>query len=207
MKYLFIDTASFYINIIIIDNEKIIAKHTELNDNKLSERIFSIIEKVFVEADINISEIKKIFVVNGPGSFTGIRVGLTIAKTFAWSRGLPLIPISTLELMVSGVSSKNNLAIINDRNGYVYAGIYDNDLNCLFEDNYLLLDELLRKTNKSTEFYSYDNIYGLNLQEPKLDFLKIIAKHKNDQLMEVHLIAPNYIKQTEAEKSIDDKTN
>lgn len=207
MKYLFIDTASFYINIVITDNEKVLIKHTELNDNKLSERIFNIIEKVFIDADINVAEIKKIFVANGPGSFTGIRVGLTIAKTFAWAKKVPLIPVSTLELMVSGAEASLNMAVINDRNGYVYAGVYDNNLNCLLEDDYGLLDYFFKKTDPLTEYYSYEKFIGLNIKEPVLDFLKIINKHKGDRLFEVHLIAPNYIKKTEAEKSIDDQNH
>lgn len=60
-------------------------------------------------------DLDKIFVTVGPGSFTGTRVGLTIAKTVAWTLKLPVVPISTLELYASTKRNEEYLiSFIND---------------------------------------------------------------------------------------------
>ena len=68
MKYLFLDTSSFYINIAIIVDNKIAYDFNELNSPKLSENIFVYLDTVFKESKIKINEIDKVFIVNGPGS-------------------------------------------------------------------------------------------------------------------------------------------
>lgn len=211
MKSLIIDTSSYELNIAIIKNSEIIVSHSEKNDNKLSERIFNIIENLFSTSRINIYDIDNIFVATGPGSFTGIRVGLTIAKVLAWTLKKPLIPISTLELLASTNTDKEYIvSIINDRDGFVYAGIYDNDLNNVFSDRYLMYVELLKETNnyENIEFVSFDEINKF-VVKPVANLVKIIDKHKSDDVINVHHVNPNYIKKIEVEMKLEknDKRN
>jgi len=110
----------------------------------MSSKILTIIEEGLTENNISIKSIDKIFVVNGPGSFTGVRIGVTIAKTIAWALNKDLVPLSSLEYMATSNSNKKYLiSMIDARRGNVFAGIYDSNLNCIKKDSLIGLDELL----------------------------------------------------------------
>ena len=210
MKCFFVDTSSHYVNLAIIENNEVIDFYSEKNDNKLSERIFNLIEKFFSINNLKVHDLDKIFIATGPGSFTGIRVGLTIAKTMAWALKIPLIPVSTLELLAStNIDGDYIVPIINDRNDFVYAGIYDDNLNCIMVDSYIQFDKLKEETLKynNITFISYDLIYK-TIKAPKIDIIKVIKKHENDEIINVHHVNPNYIKKIEAEMNLEnDKRN
>ena len=84
MKILFIDTSSFFVNIAITNGDRILIKIQKEIKSDMSSIILPIIRDSFNSVDFELKDLDKIFVVNGPGSFTGIRVGVSIAKTIAW---------------------------------------------------------------------------------------------------------------------------
>lgn len=195
LKYLFLDTATTNLVVaIVIDDEVRYLKQEECKQT-MSERLMPIIDEAFKTADIQIKEIDKIFVTNGPGSFTGIRIGLTFAKTLAWTLNIPAIPISSLEVMAS---KKSSMALIDARRGYVFAGGYNDDLDSIYEDKYVKLSEV----NMDLSFVSYDELEVDTLM-PKIDVLKVIKKHENEEGINPHLLNPIYLKQTEAEEKLN----
>ena len=107
MRYLLINTAVSVSNIVLVENDQIVSKVESVNEKDLSAKIFFMIDQVFRDANCIPEDLDKIFVVNGPGSFTGIRIGLTIAKIMAWSLKIDLIPISCLELLASHMHLEN----------------------------------------------------------------------------------------------------
>ena len=191
MKYLFIDTCSNCLIISTIINNKLDYFFIDKNNNDTSSKVM----KVLKEAVCDINTVDKIFVVNGPGSFTGIRVGVTIAKTIGFCLNIPIIKLSELELLATTkTNTKYNVSLIDARRGYVYAGIYDKDLNCYLEDQHILLNDI-KYPDSYTVIDNYDNI----------DLLKIIKKHEFDEPINPHDLKPNYLKRTEAEEKLDDK--
>ncbi|NLL44527.1 MAG: tRNA (adenosine(37)-N6)-threonylcarbamoyltransferase complex dimerization subunit type 1 TsaB [Mollicutes bacterium] len=210
MISLFIDTSSKNIIVAVIKNKDILSLIMEANDNTLSERIFPLLIKAMNEANKDIKAIEKVYVVNGPGSFTGVRVGVTIAKTIAWSLNIPLIPISSLEVLASTQYDSDYLIpYIDARRGYVYAGIYDNNLNNIVEDQHIELSEIINKMPKKGKFcfVGYDKIEtNLNIIDPQINLLRIINKHYNDVGVNPHTLVPNYLKLTEAEENLKKET-
>lgn len=191
MKYLFIDTCSNCLIISTIIDNKIDYFFIDKNNNDTSSKIM----KVLKEAVYDINTVDKIFVVNGPGSFTGIRVGVTIAKTIGFCLNIPIIKLSELELLATTkTDTKYNVSLIDARRGYVYAGIYDKDLNCYLEEQHILLNDI-KYPDSYTVIDNYDNI----------DLLKIIKKHEFDEPINPHDLKPNYLKRTEAEEKLNDK--
>lgn len=197
MKYLFIDTCTSHLIISLIINNEIVEFYDNKIDKGMSNYILPEIERQLNNNKIKASDIDAIFVANGPGSFTGIRVGLTIAKVYAWSLKIKLIPISSLEVMASTNSSKNNLSVMDARRGYAFIGGYDKDLNVLIKDSYILFDQ---NNYSNYNILSYDEYENSNL--PNIDILKIINKHENDEGINPHLLKPNYLKMTEAEERL-----
>lgn len=203
---LFIDTSTSYPIVSIIENNNIKAMFNKKIDTDISVSIFSILDTMFKELNITPKDIKKIFIANGPGSFTGTRIGVTIAKVYGYSLNVDLIPVSTLEVLAGGVNKDYIVPVIDARRGFVYAGIYDKNLNKIVDDRYISLDKLKEELEgKDYVFVSYDDIAGSI--KPKIDLIKVINKHEKDIPVNAHGLNPNYLKKTEAEEKLSDKKN
>lgn len=195
MNYLLIDTANQRRIVTIVSKGAILVNKIEANDTELSKVMVPLLAASFKEAKMEPKDIDTIFVVNGPGSFTGIRIGVTIAKVYAFTMHKKIIPLSELELMATTkVPTKYIVPCIDARRGYVYAGIYDQDLNPIQSDRYLKKEALEKLLNRDTTIVS-DDLEGL---KPDLDILKIIRKHEHDEGVNPHECNPNYLKETEA---------
>lgn len=199
LKYLFLDTTATNLVVAIVINGKITYMFNEKAESNMSVKLMPVIDEGLRMSEIRIKDIDKIFVTHGPGSFTGIRIGLTFAKTLAFTLNIPVIPISSLEVMASGNAG---ISLINARRGYVYAGGYNDSLECVYEDKYTLLDGVPRKYS----FVSYDEL-PIDVSKPEIDILKVINKHKDEAGINPHALNPVYLKQTEAEENLNVKTN
>lgn len=203
MKYLFLDTSATTTIVAVIINNKIKSIIKENNNQDLSSKLMVIIDKVLKKSKIKPKQIDKIFVTNGPGSFTGIRIGVTVAKTWAYSLNIPVIPLSSLEILASDNKKGNRVSLIDARRGYVYAGVYDENLNLIEPNQYILLTTVQEKYQ--CLFFSYDKIN--NSIYPEIDILKVVKKHENDKAINPHELNPNYLKITEAEAKLKVKNN
>ena len=193
MKVLYIDTSSDYLYSGIVINDVLVSECQEKLGKDLSKEALPRIIGVFKKANVT-----------GPGSFTGIRIGVTIAKTIAWSLNIPIVPISGLTAMaISNKQEGYSMPLIDARRGFVYGALYDNNINSIVEDSHILLEELVKKC------YDYRPItvitnneivtnYNVNGYEP--DILKIVTYFKNKEGLNPHMINPIYLKKTEAEE-------
>lgn len=206
MRILLIDTSTSNLTVSIIENNEVLYNYKEKIITDMSSKIMPIIDSGLKLLNLNVSDIDKVFVVNGPGSFTGIRVGVTVAKTIAWALKKDIVPISSLELMATTDTDKKYIVpMIDARRGNVFTGIYDKDLNCIKEDKLINLEEFTKDLDNTYEYVSYDNINIDNLKEPNINLLKVINKHINDEGVNPHNLNPNYLKLTEAEESRENK--
>lgn len=200
MISLFIDTSISFPTIALVkDNNVLFCYHEEIKSD-MSSKMLPIIDKALTDGNISVKSIDKIFVVTGPGSFTGVRIGVAIAKTIAWTLNIPVIPISSLEYMATTDSNKKYLIpMIDARRGNVFAGIYDNNLECIQSDCLINAEALLNDKDNNYELLSYDKIEKSIIPSPSI--LKIIDKHIEDEGINPHNIKPNYLKLTEAEEN------
>lgn len=202
MISLLIDTCTKNVCIALFKDKTLMDKVVYSNQIDLSSNFMVLINNIFSKNNVKIEDVDKFFVAVGPGSFTGIRIGVTCAKVMAWALKKDVIPFSSLELLAT-VDSNNDyiVPLIDARRGYVFAGIYDNHLNCIMNDAYIKLDDLLEKieNDKSTTYVSLDN-FDLETILPEYNINKIIEKHFNDTPINPHSLNPNYLKKTEAEE-------
>jgi len=215
MITLYLDTTSSFLYTAIIKDEHIYAEIKEKLDNRLSEYTLPRIEEMLKIKGISIDEISKIIVVNGPGSFTGIRIGLTIAKTLAWAKNIPIIPISSLEAMALSSDGEYDYVVpaIDARRGFVYASIYDVKNNSfVMNEKHILLDTLniaLDSLIGDACFISNDMInsnYDVQPYDPKIE--KIVNVVKDREGVNPHSVDANYLKMTEAEeKKLSEEEN
>lgn len=199
MISLFIDTSLSFPTIALVKDDQVLYNFHEEIKSDMSSKILPIIDDALTSKNYSLDSIDKIFIVNGPGSFTGVRIGVTIAKTIAWALNKPVVPISSLEYIATTYTDKQFIiSMIDARRGNVFAGIYDKKLNILKDDCLISVEQLFQDKNSEYEFVSYDNI--LNSIVPSPDVLKIINKHLNDDGVNPHNLQPNYLKLTEAEE-------
>ena len=208
MIQLFIDTATSRLIVgIYKDNKELYLENVEAH-NDLSSKVLPTIKRICDELEIKINDVDEIYVVNGPGSFTGIRVGITIAKTLAWSLNKKIYTVSELQLQASGVKTKYIVPMIDARRGYVYAGVYNKNLKSIIKDQYIKLEELkdlLKEYDKNDlTFVSYNKLDNVSL--PELNIEKLLEKGKFKEV-NPHNVNPNYLKKTEAEEKLNDKNN
>lgn len=202
MITLYIDTSSSYLYTGIVKDSKLLIEVKEELGHNLSEVALPKIVEMFDKTSLKAKDITKIVVVNGPGSFTGIRVGLTIAKVFAWSLNIPITTITSLEAMaISTNSNKLLVPIIDARHDYVYAAIYENDVTIL-KPSYIKLKSLYDKLDKEYLFITNDLI-DLNGEkcEYNPDILKIVNKYVDKENINPHMVNPEYLKLTAAEEN------
>ena len=202
MKTLILSTCTNRIIVAIADDSTIFSFCNEIIENQMSNVIMNKVEECFNKSNITPNDIDKILVAVGPGSYTGIRIGVTIAKTMAWTLNKKIVPISSLELLISGYDTDKLLVpYIDARRNAVFAGVYNNDLDIILEERYITLSKLNDfLLNKDYEFVSDDNL--IECSEPKLDILKIVNKYKNIDGINPHSVNPVYLKQTEAEENL-----
>lgn len=201
MKYLFIDTSSSFVNIYIIEDNNVLVSKSYHTLKDMANSIMPLIRESFNEVDFKVNDIDKIFVTVGPGSFTGVRVGITVTKTIAWCLNIPVYPISTLEYLASiDTTYKKIIPIIDARRGNVFAGFYDSNLNKLDTEKLVSYESL--NISDDTLVISYDGVYNSNISS--VNIIKIINKHLNDSPINPHELIPNYLKETEAEEKLND---
>lgn len=205
MKILYIDTSSSYLYAGIVSDDKLLCEVKKEFGHSLSEEALPNIARLFAEKKLAAKDIDKILVVNGPGSFTGIRIGITIAKVYAWSLNIPIATLSALEVMALSSSSEMvHVPIINARRGYVFVAIYDQANKEMLSPRHIKLEELLQELQKQKDytFITNDEFEEIeNIEKYNPDIEKVVNHFKNIEPINPHGVNPNYLKLTEAEES------
>lgn len=122
----------------------------ESNDINYShaEKINGFIEKVMTESDRTFSQLDGIVVSKGPGSYTGLRIGVSTAKGLAYALNIPILAVDTLEAMAFGYRTKYEqashdhlLPMIDARREEVYTAVYDHKGRCIQPTQALVIDD------------------------------------------------------------------
>lgn len=155
MKILSIDTASNLCTVAVLENEKCI-KEIIVNDARNhSEKIMPVIEQALLESNLTLQNIDLIVCDKGPGSFTGIRIGVGTVLAFKDSLNIPSVGISSLEALAYNINTDGIIcSLIDAKNNNVYFGVFEKKNNIvtqLEEFSFKTIDEIipiLQKYNK-----------------------------------------------------------
>ncbi|PFA68730.1 tRNA (adenosine(37)-N6)-threonylcarbamoyltransferase complex dimerization subunit type 1 TsaB [Bacillus sp. AFS015802] len=221
MTILAIDTSNYPFGVALIQEDKVIGEYITYMKKNHSVRAMPAIEQLLKDCGIEAKELTKIVVANGPGSYTGVRIGVTLAKTLAWSLNIPLIPVSSLATLASSgrYFSGYIVPLFDARRGQVYTGLYEfqgDRLVCIEEDRNIMLEEWVKKLkelNKDLLFVGNDTaIHEDTIKEVLGDQAKIAPFVSHNprpselayigqglEEMTAHEVLPNYIRMAEAE--------
>lgn len=221
MKVLAIDTSNDVLGVALADETKVIGEYvTNLKKNH-SIRVMPAIEKIMADCDMKPADLDKIVVAKGPGSYTGVRIGVTIAKTMAWSLGIPLSGVSSLAVLAAvGRHFSGYVSPFFDaRRGLVYTGLYQcrgqavadvmPDVNIPAEAwarQLAELDQPILFTGNAMELHReiFESVLGekahfaqVNEVNPRPGTLALMGMDAGEE--DIHAFTPNYIRLVEAE--------
>lgn len=189
MYTLFISTFDKLITIGLLKNGIVLEVSEKESEKNHSIYVMPMIDEILKINQINTSYLNEIIVVNGPGSFTGVRLGVTIAKTLAYTLNIPIKTITSLEAYAVSIETNDNkLITISDLKGK-YIGYFDKDNILLEEYKYL-------KNIEYNEFIKDKEEYLQVLT--KFDLNKIYKYLKDKKSINPHLVNPIYIKGIDA---------
>ncbi len=189
MYTLFISTFSELITIGLLKDGKEIDRLEQVSSRNHSIYTIPMIEELLDKNEIKTNYLNEIIVVNGPGSFTGVRIGVTIAKTLAYTLDITIKTITSLEAYaVSYTSDKNKLVAIPDLKGK-YIGYFTKDNDLLSNYIYLNNKEYDKYVEDKKDYLIENNSFNLN---------DIYNYLKNKEGINPHLVNPIYIKGIDA---------
>lgn len=206
MKYLLIDTATDDLTVALSSIDKIYSLSTSTHNREHSKYAMLQLQKAFNESGLKPDEIDKILVINGPGSFTGIRIGVTIAKTYAWALKKDIVPISSLHAYTFGYDNYDYyVSVLDAKRNYVYAAVYDYNHDPVLAEQYISSDKLsdfISGLDGQVIVIGDTNINKYKKMPRKMDILKMIQYYKLIKPVSVHDLNPRYLKRVEAEEKL-----
>lgn len=211
-----IETATTNCSVALSDGGRVLAEKSVNEGYSHAEKLTLMIMDVLSDAGKTLAQTDAIAVSSGPGSYTGLRIGVSTAKGLCYGLDKPLISISTLEAMANGMKAESNGALlcpmIDARRMEVYCALFDKDLKCLQVPQAIIVDEnFLAEERKSNSlllagdgadkceslFAGESSIRILKNFYPEARFMAVLAesKWKADDFENVGLYEPFYLKE------------
>ncbi|MDO4782598.1 MAG: tRNA (adenosine(37)-N6)-threonylcarbamoyltransferase complex dimerization subunit type 1 TsaB [Capnocytophaga felis] len=211
-KILCIETSGINCSVAISEENSLLAEKAE-NKGKFThaESLHVFINEVLDLATISVNELDAIAVSGGPGSYTGLRIGVSTAKGLCFSLNKPLIAISTLQILASQITdNKFIIPMLDARRMEVYSAVFDKNFNEIERTEAKILDE-----NSYSEWLSKGNVVFLGdgvdkfseiCHHPNAFFVKnacpqakdmiphAFEKFKNRNFEDIAYFEPNYLK-------------
>ena len=184
MISLILDTTYTELIVALASNNQIIDTIRYDCWQRQSEYAAKEVENILKRNNIDPKNVNEVIVTNGPGSYTGVRIALTIAKTYCFALNIPCYVLSSLQVLET--EGKTSICLINARANRSYIGVYKDD-ECILKDQIMTNEEVLNYIKK----HQYYDVCG------DLDYLDIENNHKSN-------IPENMIRLKSDKNKIDD---
>lgn len=149
-KTIAFDTSNQPLSVALLDADNVIAQiETNISRNQ-SEQLLPAIDQLVMDAGWQPTDLDRVVVSAGPGSYTGLRIGVTTAKTLAYTLGIELAGVSSLGLLATNVTDTDALIVpmMDARNDNMYAAAYewvDGTLSAVLDDQHTNIEALLAR--------------------------------------------------------------
>ncbi|MFZ0370084.1 MAG: tRNA (adenosine(37)-N6)-threonylcarbamoyltransferase complex dimerization subunit type 1 TsaB [Halobacillus sp.] len=218
MNILSIDTSNYVMGVAVVKNGTVIGEYTTNIKKNHSIRLMPAIDHLMKETNTRPEELDRIAVAQGPGSYTGVRIGLTTAKTMAWALDIPVVGVSSLEAVAGqGLFFDGYLCPFFDaRRGRVYTGLYNNRMEIVKPETNVSMEDWLKEVQSldkpilflSQDIQVYEDMVRDTLGEQAVipagpyhfarpSLIAFAAQRKEPDSL--HELVPNYLRLPEAE--------
>ncbi len=196
LKRLLIDSATKFLYVAMYEDLECLGKYYKEGSNDHSTKLMVEIERISKLSNIKIADLDEIIIGIGPGSYTGLRIGVVVAKMFGWNNDITVRSISSLAMIASSYSGdKLIISEIDARRGNSFIGTYKNKGKGLVLAKEEILTNLEEFTNLIEEPYKL-----VSNGEPNLE--RIINSSLLTEISDIHSLNPNYLRITEAERNL-----
>jgi len=153
MKILSISTSSNTASVALLEDNRCIQELNICNEKTHSEKLMPLVDELLTSNNVTLSDIGLIACDNGPGSFTGIRIGVASVKAMAEAKNIPVVSCSSLEGLAYNVTGFDYIcSILDARNNQVYCAIFDKNYNLVSD---YFADDI---SNLLSIFKQYENL-------------------------------------------------
>jgi universal bacterial protein yeaZ len=225
MKILAIDTSTTHSSCAVMDDNNIVGDFSINQSMSHNEILLVMVDEMLKKLNIDIEDIDLFVAVTGPGSFTGIRIGVTVVKALAMALNKPIVAVNTLEALSFGVfTDKKKIPLIDARGERVYYGVYEgiNNEN-IVAPALLTIDELLEEFSDKGEFVFVGdcvNLYKDRILENKNFEITpaclnscisknacVIGKQKYERgdISDCFSLSPEYVRLSQAQRDLENK--
>lgn len=229
MKILSVDSSSVTASVAITENGKVLAENFINNGLTHSQTLMPMVKKTINESGISVKDIDLFAITHGPGSFTGVRIGIASVKGMADALNKKCLPISTLEAIAEPLRNEDVIAcaVMDARCNQVYTAIFNKDKR-LCDDKAVLIDELgeeLKQYNKKIVFIGdgsvlcYDKLHEIiqdcDVADEKIRYVHggsigFVAENKiinGEEPINSANLVPFYLRLPQAERELNNKNS
>jgi len=228
MKILAVDTATKSCSVAIVDKESLLTEMTVVNEQTHTKHLLDMIRLIVKHSGLNLSDLDGFAVTRGPGSFTGLRIGIGSVKGLAAAQGKPIAGVSSLDALARQVSFSPYLicALIDARRDEVYSSRYrfkDEKLKKEGKEQAVSPGDALDEINEPCIFVGSGAVLYRKAIKDKLgeyayfaqEYENIIRastvarlsmdRFENDDTEDAETFVPNYIRKSDAQLKLQEK--
>lgn len=198
MKTIVMDTSNVYLVIALYEDDTCIDKYQENGNKRQSEYALTYLDEMLRRNNYDVLEIDQMIITIGPGSYTGQRVALTIAKTLAAISKIKIKAVSSLH----GYVGKNKaISVIDARSNKVFVGVYNNNQRVI-EDQIMLIDEFKAFKQLYLDYPVIGDSEIVGHEQVSIDLCENIYQAGKSvvYVTDVDNLVPQYLKDVEAKK-------
>lgn len=194
MKTLALDTSTHLLVIALIDHDTVIAKETLDIPKRQSELTLLEVNRLMTQIGWKPSDLNAVVVTDGPGSYTGLRIAMTIAKVLAVIQPIELYTIGTLQLW-AGLLPKVRV-ILDARAKRVFTGVYEHGI-AVEDDHAIAIESLIMKLDQEEVVVGHAQLLGREALPVDLAENFATLKSQWNRVENIHSCVPRYLKDPE----------
>lgn len=193
MYQLLLDSSNIYLSVGLSKDGKVIDRIYYEAWQRQSEMMVTEVENILKKNQIAKEDLDAVVVGVGPGSYTGVRIGVTIAKTIAYALKIKIYAKSSLSLLKN--PTKPTICVFNARSERSYFSVYNGD-QVIEKDCVLTNEEVLAYVKDHPDYVVNGDTYQLGLESGEFDILANLADfNKNEEVKNVFTLNPVYLKE------------
>lgn len=211
MKVLAFDTSSKALSVALLEEENRLAELTLTIKKNHSITLMPTIEFLMASIDWKPTDLDRIVVAEGPGSYTGLRIAVATAKTLAQTLKIDLVGVSSLLALVPEEVEGLAIPVMDARRNHVYAGFYQED-QLVYPEGHLSFEAVLERAKGAEKVTFLGEVEAFREQiqealpnaqmvETLPDAVRIGRLGLTKEAVSVHGFVPNYLKRVEAEEN------
>ena len=192
MYSLFVDTAYKYLTVAILKDKEVVASFSEECFKRQSEKLLVVLDDLFTSNNLDRTKVEKVYITAGPGSYTGVRIAMTLAKVLCEVKNIKLYTISTLKLYAG--NKENTMVLMDARASRAYVGVYDKG-KCLLEDRTMPIDEI---DPKDYNVVLDGELIGKKSVIPNIVECFVDCINDFEEVENINHLTPKYLKESDA---------